>query len=113
MTIPDPEQITLVLAVLTLPWAVAFVALYSRDGWQRHWFGRSLMAIAVAFLISCGETVVWRLYGPDPALLRWLLWINVVVWSLGLFGMSVRTLVLWSIQRREAGPRRGRSTWRH
>lgn len=110
-----PERISFLLAVLTLPWAVAFVALYARDGWQRHWFGRSLMAIAVAFLLSCGETVVWRIYGPDLALLQWLLWGNVVVWSLGLFGMAARTLVLWQAQRRDTvvEGRRQRNNGRH
>jgi bacteriorhodopsin len=110
------DRIALVLALLTFPWAVYFIAIYAGDGWWRQWFGRSLMAIAVGVLVSCAGAILVRLYGFD-----W--WgrsaLGVVVWTLVLFGMVARTLVLRSAQRRDrayVGPRRRTrrgDDWRH
>lgn len=101
MTLPD--LISFVLAVATLPGAVWFIALYAHDGWTRHWFGRSLMAIAVAVLVSCGGAIMFRIFGMDYPGREW---VGVVVWSLACFGMWTRALVLRAAQRADVPPRR-------
>lgn len=95
------DRATLFIALGTLPGAVWFIWLYMFDGWWRQWFGRSLMAIAVGVLIACIGAICVRLYGFD----WWLRpWIGVTVWSLTLFGMWTRAVVLYLAKRDDKRP---------
>lgn len=108
MTAPTsvPETISLILVLITLPGSVWFIWLYAFDGWHRTWFGRSLMAIAVAVLISCVGGILFRFYGLHYPMREW---VSVAIWALACFGMWTRALVLVAAQRRDRnGLRAGR-----
>lgn len=87
------ERAALVLSALTLPWTVYFIAIYALDGWWRQKFGWSLMAIAVAVLLACVASLMWRVFGVTSP------WLSVSIWAFALFGMVTRTLVLRAAQR--------------
>lgn len=78
--------------------ALVFMALYSRDPWQKSWFGRSLMLLALSIFLVGVSVILFRLYGPDYPLRPVLI---VVTADTAFFAMLVRTLVLIGAQRND------------
>lgn len=95
------ERIQLAFAIATLPWALGFIWQYAKDPWFKTWFGRSLMMIAVAVLLTSASAILFRLFGPDywgrPVLL-------VASSALTFVAMCVRTLVLRWLQAHDSTP---------
>lgn len=97
---------SLISAGFTVPWALWFIILYCTDeGWWSYrregrsypnWFGRSLMLIAVAVLLSSAGTVLFRIFGFNYPLRTALV---VAIWTLTPAAMVMRTLVLWRAKR--------------
>lgn len=78
--------------------AVVFIAMYSRDTWYTNWFGRSLMLIAVAFLLTGASLILYRAYGPAYPF-RSVLAITTA--DVAMVAMLSRTLVLRQAQRQD------------
>lgn len=91
------ETLQLWIAVATLPAALVFIVAYIPERPWRHWFGASLLLLAVGVLAYAVSVVLFRLYGPfypgrDV----------MVVTSIGLVctAMWMRTWVLLAAQSR-------------
>ena len=92
------EAIQLGLASTTLPAALLFIWRFSRDLWYRTWFGRSLMAIAIAVLLYTLSTILFRAFGPG----YWGRDVLIIVTAgLTSFALWTRTVVLIKAQNAE------------
>lgn len=92
------EKIQLGFAVATLPVALYFIWLFAKDRWAATWFGRSLMAIAVALALQTLSAILFRIYGPDYWSRPFLLPISA---GLAFFAILSRTLVLKNAQMKD------------
>lgn len=59
------ETLQLWVAAATIPVAITFIAAFIPERPWRHWFGTSLLLIAVAVLAYCSSVVLFRLFGDD------------------------------------------------
>ena len=84
------EGIQTVCATYTIPFAVWFLVLYSREPWWRSAFPASLVAIAVAVLLYSLSVVLFRLFGDYPGRDTMLILSSLMT----LVAMATRTLVL-------------------
>jgi hypothetical protein len=88
------ERVYLVTAVI----AVVFMVMYARDAWFTNWFGRSLMLIAVAFLLVGVSVILYRTFGPDYPFRPVLI---ILTADVSMVAMLSRTLVLRWAQRQD------------
>lgn len=94
------ETYQLIAYAITLPFAVGFVLRFARpsERWWRSMFGVSLMTLAIAVVLVCVQTILFRLFGPDyPG--RWC--ILIVTATLTLVAMILRYRVLGKAQRED------------
>lgn len=98
-----------VIALCTLPVAVAFIWLYATDGWYYTWFGRSLMLLAVAVLAYTVAAALLRTLGEFE--LRGAL----LVFATGgtFLAMLIRTMVLWNVRKSDQYRNLNRKTTSH
>lgn len=61
----DFETLQLWLAIATIPVAGLFIVAYIPERPWRHWFGTSLLLIAVAVFMYAASVVLFRLLGDD------------------------------------------------
>ena len=92
------ETFQLVLAWITLPFALRFVWRFAHpsERWYKTMFGWSLMTLAVAVVLQMIQAILFRLFGADywgrPVIL-------IVAASLTFVAMVLRDHVLGKAQR--------------
>lgn len=92
------ETMQLWVAAATLPVAIGFIIAFVPERPWRHWFGTSLLLIAVAVLAWCLTIVLFRVSGP----VYWGREFMVVASSgLTFTAMVMRLCVLLSAQRHD------------
>lgn len=90
------ETLQLWVALATLPVSVVFLAKYTPEKPWQHWFGTSLLLLAVGVFLYCLTVILFRTCGDYPGRPF------MVTSSVGLIftSMVMRTWVLLDAQRR-------------
>lgn len=97
-SLTDYQTVSLWVLYVTLPVVVLFIAAYIPERPGRHWFGTSLLLLAVGVLAVCLSGILFRVYGAEYPFreLLGVTWIGFMYVS-----MVMRTWVLLAVQWKE------------